>query len=155
MRYMLVLTYDEAAAMARPPEPAVFEEMGRFNAAMVDAGVLLAGEGLAPSAQGAMVTFPDASGTSDAGGPGAAGSTVSDGPFTEARELIGGFWILAVASLADAVGWARRAPFRAGEHIQIRRIFEPEDFAGVAPDAVLEQEAELRARTGEAQRDPT
>ena len=78
-RYMLILRYDEAVAMATPPDPAVFEEMGRFNTAMVDAGVLLAGEGLAPSSQGAVVTFPDGGGD---------GPTVSDGPFTEARELI-------------------------------------------------------------------
>ena len=140
-RYMLVLKYDEAAAMATPPDPAIFEEMGRFNAAMVDAGVLLAGEGLAPSSQGAVVTFPDGGGEEP---------SVSDGPFTEARELVGGFWILAVDSLEDAVSWARRAPFRAGERVEVRRITEAEDFEGVAPPEVLEQEADLRAR---AQRD--
>ena len=136
-RYMLVLTYDEAVAMATPPDPAVFEEMGRFNTAMVDAGVLLAGEGLAPSAQGAVVTFPD--GDDDA-------PTVSDGPFSEARELIGGFWILTVESLDEAVSWARRAPFRTGERIEVRRVTEAEDFEGIAPEGVLEQEAELRQR---------
>ena len=138
-RYMLVLKYDEAVAMATPPDPAVFEEMGRFNTAMVDAGVLLAGEGLAPSAQGAVVTFPD--GEADGEGP-----TVSDGPFSEARELIGGFWILKVASLDEAVSWARRAPFRTGERIEVRRVTEAEDFEGIAPEGVLEQEAELRER---------
>ena len=136
-RYMLVLKYDEAVAMATPPDPAVFEEMGRFNAAMVDAGVLLAGEGLAPSAQGAVVTFPD--GESDE-------PMVSDGPFSEARELIGGFWILKVDSLDEAVSWARRAPFRTGERIEVRRVTEAEDFEGIAPEGVLEQEAELRER---------
>ena len=136
-RYMLVLKYDEAVAMATPPDPAVFEEMGRFNAAMVDAGVLLAGEGLAPSAQGAVVTFPDGEGD---------GPTVSDGPFSEARELIGGFWILKVDSLDEAVSWARRAPFRTGERIEVRRVTEAEDFEGIAPEGVLEQEAELRER---------
>ncbi len=138
-RYMLVLKYDEAVAMATPPDPAVFEEMGRFNTAMVDAGVLLAGEGLAPSAQGAVVTFPD--GEADGEGP-----TVSDGPFSEARELIGGFWILKVASLDEAVSWARRAPFRTGERIEVRRVTEAEDFEGIAPEGVLEQEAQLRER---------
>jgi hypothetical protein len=137
MRYMLVLKYDEAVAMATPPDPAIFEEMGRFNTAMVDAGVLLAGEGLAPSSQGAVVTFPDSGGD---------GPTVSDGPFTEARELIGGFWILKVDSLDDAVSWARRAPFRTGERIEVRRVTEAEDFEGIAPEGVLEQEKELRER---------
>lgn len=139
-RYMLVLKYDEAVALATPPDPAMFEEMGRFNAAMVDAGVLLAGEGLAPSSQGAVLTFPEGDGD---------GPTVSDGPFTEARELIGGFWILKVDSLEEAVSWARRAPFRTGERIEVRRVTEAEDFEGVAPEGVLEQEAELRERAAQ------
>lgn len=136
-RYMLVLKYDEAVAMATPPDAAMFEEMGRFNTAMVDAGVLLAGEGLAPSSQGAVVTFPDGGGD---------GATVTDGPFTEARELIGGFWILKVDSLDEAVSWARKAPFRAGEQVEVRRVTEAEDFEGIAPEGVLEQEKELRER---------
>jgi hypothetical protein len=123
--------------MATPPDPAVFEEMGRFNTAMVDAGVLLAGEGLTPSAQGAVVAF-------DGEEP-----TVSDGPFTEAKELVGGFWILQVDSLDEALSWARRAPFRNGERLEVRRVSEAEDFEGIAPPEVLEQEAELRARTSQ------
>ncbi|MEJ2870130.1 YciI family protein [Actinomycetospora sp. OC33-EN08] len=140
MRFMLVLTYDEAAAAAKTPDPAIFEEMGRFNQAMVDAGVLLAGEGLAPSAQGAIVAYGDAEGGA------AEEPTVTDGPFTEIKELIGGFWILRVDSLADAVSWARRAPFRDGERVQIRRVLDPEDFEGVAPDEVMEAESEMRSR---------
>ena len=134
MRFMLLLKYDEAAAMATPPDPAMFEEMGRFNTAMVDAGVLLAGEGLTPSSQGAAVTF-------DGEEP-----TVSDGPFTEAKELVGGFWILKVDSLAEALSWAKRAPFRSGERLEVRRVAEAEDFEGVAPQEVLDAEEELRAR---------
>jgi hypothetical protein len=134
MRYMLILQYDEAAARATPPDPAVFEEMAAFNTAMVDAGVLLTGEGLAPSDQGAVVAFE------------ADGATVADGPFTEAKELIGGFWILQVASREEAVGWARRAPFRGGERIQVRRITEAADFEAVAPEGVLENEERLRGR---------
>ena len=137
MRYMLLLTYDEAAQAATPPDPAMFEEMGRFNTAMVDAGVMLAGEGLTPTAQGAAVTF-------DGDEP-----TVSDGPFTESKEVVGGFWILQVDSLAEALSWARRAPFRHGERLEVRRVSEPEDFEGIAPPEVMEQEAELRARTAE------
>lgn len=142
MRFMLVLTYDEAAAAGRPPEPAMFEEMGRFNQAMVDAGVLLAGEGLAPSSQGAIVAFGEGEGEEP---------TVSDGPFTEIKELIGGFWILRVDSLEEAVGWARRAPFHQGERVQVRRVFDPEDFAGVAPDEVMEAEERMRAQVAEQQ----
>jgi len=134
MRFMLLLKYDENAQKDTPPDPAMFEEMGRFNTAMVDAGVLLAGEGLAPSSQGAAVTF-------DGEEP-----TVSDGPFTEAKELVGGFWILKVDSLAEALSWAKRAPFRSGERLEVRRVAEAEDFEGVAPQEVLDAEEELRAR---------
>jgi hypothetical protein len=134
VRFMLLLKYDEAAAMSTPPDPAMFEEMGAFNTAMVDAGVLLAGEGLAPSSQGAAVTF-------DGEEP-----TVSDGPFTEAKELVGGFWILKVDSLEEALSWAKRAPFRGGERLEVRRVTEAEDFEGLAPQEVLDAEEELRAR---------
>ncbi|GAA4784802.1 YciI family protein [Actinomycetospora chlora] len=137
MRFMLLLKYDEAAQAATPPDPAMFEEMGRFNTAMVDAGVLLAGEGLMPSAQGSVVAF-------DGEEP-----TVSDGPFTEAKELVGGFWILKVDSLQEAVSWARRAPFRHGERLEVRRVSEPEDFEDIAPPEVMEQEEQLRARAAE------
>jgi hypothetical protein len=131
---MLLLKYDENAQKDTPPDPAIFEEMGRFNTAMVDAGVLLAGEGLAPSSQGAAVTF-------DGEEP-----TVSDGPFTEAKELVGGFWILKVDSLEEALSWAKRAPFRGGERLEVRRVTEAEDFEGLAPQEVLDAEEELRAR---------
>jgi hypothetical protein len=134
MRFMLLLKYDENAQKDTPPDPAMFEEMGRFNTAMVDAGVLLAGEGLAPSSQGAAVTF-------DGEEP-----TVSDGPFTEAKELVGGFWILKVDSLEEALSWAKRAPFRGGERLEVRRVTEAEDFEGLAPQEVLDAEEELRAR---------
>lgn len=137
MRFMLLLKYDEAAQAETPPDPAVFEEMGRFNTAMVDAGVLLAGEGLLPSAKGALVAF-------DSEEP-----TVTDGPFAEAKELVGGFWILQVDSLEDAVSWARRAPFRQGERIEVRKVAEAEDFEGIAPQEVLDAEEELRARQAE------
>ncbi|MDD7964813.1 YciI family protein [Actinomycetospora lemnae] len=137
MRFMLLLKYDEAAQAETPPDPAVFEEMGRFNTAMVDAGVLLAGEGLLPSAKGALVAF-------DGEEP-----TVTDGPFAEAKELVGGFWILQVDSLEDAVSWARRAPFRQGERIEVRKVAEAEDFEGIAPQEVLDAEEELRARQAE------
>jgi len=134
---MLLLKYDEAAQSATPPDPAVFEEMGKFNTAMVDAGVLVAGEGLAPSSQGAVVAF-------DGEEP-----TVSDGPFTEAKELVGGFWILEVDSLEEAVSWARRAPFRGGERLEVGGVTEAEDFEGIAPQEVLDAEEELRARQAE------
>lgn len=139
MRFMLLLKYDEAAQADTPPDPSLFEDMAAFNTAMVDAGVLLAGEGLLPSAKGALVAF-------DGEEP-----TVTDGPFAEAKELVGGFWILRVESLEEAVSWARRAPFRDGERIEVRRVTEAEDFEGIAPPEVLEAEEELRARQAQQQ----
>lgn len=137
MRYMLLLSHDESALAAAPPDPSVFEAMGRYNTALVDAGVLLAGEGLTPSAQGVLLRFD--------GGPDDE-PTVTDGPFTEAKELVGGFWILEVASLAEAVAWARRCPLGGGASLQVRRITEAADFEGVAPQEVLDAEEVLRAR---------
>ena len=147
MRVMLLLTYDENAQPAEPPGPEVFEAMGRYNTAMVDAGILLAGEGLTPTAQGKLLTFD--------GEPGEE-PTVTDGPFSEAKEVVGGFWIIQVGSLDEAVSWARRAPLGGGSHLQVRRVSETEDFEGIAPQEVLEAEQELRARTErEAERSRT
>ena len=141
MRFMLLLQYDEAAMMAGPPpDPETFEAMGRFNTAMVDAGVLLAGEGLQPSADGVLLRFDGASGEEP---------TVTDGPFTEAKEIVGGFWILEVASRDEAVAWARRAPLAGGSTLQVRRVSEASDFADVAPPEVLDAEQALRARVAE------
>jgi hypothetical protein len=134
MRFMLLLKYDENAQKDTPPDPAIFEEMGRFNTAMVDAGVLLAGEGLAPSSQGAAVTF-------DGEEP-----TVSDGPFTEAKELVGGFAILQAGSKAEAIELGRRfmqvhADFLGPEAqltLEIRAMVDPmapEGCAAVSADS--------------------
>ena len=146
MRFMLLLQYDEAAMMAGPPpDPAIFEAMGRFNTAMVDAGVLLAGEGLRPSSEGVLLRFD--------GEPGE-DPTVSDGPFTEAKELVGGFWILDVASREEAVAWARRAPLGGGSTLQVRRVSEASDFEDVASAEVLDAEERLRARIAERTAEP-
>ena len=142
MRYMLLLKYDEAAAQGTPPDPKMFEEMGRYNTALVDAGVLLAGEGLTPSKEGVMLTFDEGD-----------EPTVTDGPFTEAKELVGGFWILEVASREEAVTWARRAPLGAGSVLEVRRVVEASDFEGIAPQEVLDAEEVLRERTAERLRE--
>jgi hypothetical protein len=113
-----------------------FVAMGKFNEELVKAGVMLAGEGLAPSSQAKMVEFA-------ADG---AGSRVIDGPFAEAKEVIGGFWIWQVSSMEEAVEWVRRAPFR-DQQIEVRKILEAADFEGKLPAQVLEDEARLRAQT--------
>jgi hypothetical protein len=138
MRYMLLLKYDEAAAQGTPPDPKMFEEMGRYNTALVDAGVLLAGEGLTPSKEGVMLTFDEGD-----------EPTVTDGPFTEAKELVGGFWILEVSSREEVIQWVRKAPFR-GEELEIRQVFEADDFGDAMTPELREQEERLRA-TAEAQ----
>jgi hypothetical protein len=113
-----------------------FEAMGKYNEELVKAGIMLAGEGLEPSSHGKLVTF-----AADGGG-----SRVIDGPFAEAKEVIGGFWIWQVSSMEEAVEWLRRAPFR-DQSVELRRILESADFAGQLPSEVMENEARLRAQT--------
>ena len=113
-----------------------FEAMGKYNEELVKAGIILAGEGLEPSKHGKLVDF-----AADGGGP-----RVIDGPFAEAKEVIGGFWIWQVSSMEEAVEWLRRAPFR-GQSVELRRILEAADFEGQLPQEVLDNEARLRSQT--------
>jgi hypothetical protein len=100
-----------------PPSREILTEMGKFNEELVKAGVMLSAEGLHSSARGVRVRF------------GGGKSTVTDGPFTETKELIAGYWLWQVKSLDEAVEWIRRSPFRKGnEEVEIRRVFEAEDF---------------------------
>lgn len=140
MRYMvLVKATRESEAGEMPESPDVFEEMNKYNEELVKAGVLLAGEGLHPSSQGARVRFDGKE------------RTVTDGPFAETKELIAGFWIFDVKSKEEAIEWARRAPMRDGEELEIRRVYEAEDFGDALPEHIKEFEAELRAKA-ESQR---
>ena len=135
MRYMMIMQADESAMPVGPPPPEVFETMGRYNAELLDAGVLLAAEGLAPSADGAVITYAD-------GEP-----LVTDGPFTEAKELVAGYWILEVASREEALAWARRCPLGGPVRLEVRRIAEMEEFADVASPEVLDAWETQRRRT--------
>ncbi len=130
MRYMIIVKTDPNTDRTAP-EPAMFEEMGRFNQSLFDAGILLAAEGLTGSEDGARVSFNKGK------------VSVKDGPFAEAKELIGGFWIVQVKSLDDAVAWARRIPFEEGE-VEVRRVAESDDFEGVMSDQGVAQEKSLR-----------
>ncbi len=114
---------------------AEFEAMGKYNEELVRAGVMLAGEGLEPSSGGKRVSF-----AADGG------ARVTDGPFAEAKEIIGGFWIWQVSSMEEAVEWLRRAPFR-DQTVDLRRIMEAPDFEGQLPQEVLDNEARLRAQS--------
>jgi len=105
------------------PEKQELLEMGKFSDELVKAGIMLAGEGLQPSSKGTRISYTGAK------------RTVRDGPFAEAKELVAGFWIWQVKSRAEALEWAKRIPFTNGEEIEIRQIFEAEDFgAELAPE---------------------
>jgi hypothetical protein len=117
------------------PDTKILTEMGKFNEELVKAGVMLAGEGLQPTSKGKRVKF--------AGGT----PTVIDGPFTESKELIAGFWLWQVKSMDEAVAWIKRAPFGGGVEIELRQVFGIEDFGDNAPPELRAQEARLRAQT--------
>ena len=114
-----------------------FAALGKYNEELLKAGIMLAGEGLAPSFEGKRVAFGEDGGT-----------RVIDGPFAEAKELVGGFWIWQVSSMEEAVEWLKRAPFK-GTSVELRRIHEAADFEGQLPQEVLDAEQRLRAQSGQ------
>ena len=116
MRFMVIVKATEESERGEMPSTAMLEEMGAYNEELVKAGVLLDGDGLRPSSYGARVRFDKD------GNP-----TVLDGPFTETKELVSGYWVFEVSSKEEAVEWARKAPFRGGE-LEIRPFSVPEDF---------------------------
>ncbi|MEV5146946.1 YciI family protein [Streptomyces sp. NPDC052727] len=124
------------------PSQEMFEQMQTYNEQLVKAGILLAGEGLKPSSAGAQVIFT------------AGETSVVDGPFTESKEIIAGYWIWEVGSLAEAVEWARRCPFDprygATQTLEIRPFFDMADFAEVVDSQTLAKSRELQQRGGEA-----
>jgi len=134
MRFMLMVRATAESENGTPPDVEIMTQMMKFNEEMVKAGVMLAGDGLQPSSKGARVRFEGNK------------RTVVDGPFSETKELIAGFWILQVRSREEALEWAKRCPphFRSGGELELRQIFEMEDF-GQVPAELVEKEAELRA----------
>jgi hypothetical protein len=134
MRVMVIIKANKDTECGVLPSEEILTEMSSFNEELVKAGVLLAAEGLHASKSGVRVKF---------GGSGK--SIVSDGPFTETKELIAGFWLWQVKSLAEAVEWIRRSPFsRGNEEVEIRRVFEAEDFGDNATPELRTQEARMR-----------
>jgi hypothetical protein len=117
MRFMMIVKSDQRSEAGVLPTQKELEDMGKYNEELVKAGVMLAGEGLQPTAKGARVRF-------SGGKP-----QVIDGPFAESKELVGGFWIIQARSKEEAIEWAKRIPFEDGE-VEIRQIFELEDFPG-------------------------
>ena len=139
MRFMVLVkaTADSEAGVL--PTEQMFAEMGRFNAELVDAGVMEAGEGLHPSAKGARVQFSGAS------------RTVVNGPFAQTRELVAGFWIWNCSSLQEAVEWVKRCPnpMPGESEIEIRQIYGAEDFGEALTPELRAQEEALRAQVAD------
>jgi hypothetical protein len=136
MRFMVMVKASKDSEAGVMPERKLLEEMGKYNDELVKAGVMLAGEGLHPSSKGARVKF---SGTK---------RTVIDGPFTEAKDLIAGFWLIQVKSKAEAIEWVKRCPnpFDGESEIEIRQIFEAEDFGAEFTPELRAQEERQRAQ---------
>ena len=137
MRFMVFVPASKESEAGALPTQEMIAEMGRYNEELVKAGVMLAGEGLRPSKDGARVRFE---------GP---KKTVIDGPFAEAKELVAGFWIWQCKSKEEAIEWLKRAPFDGGTEIELRPIFEMEDFGDNMTQELRDQE-ERHRRQGEA-----
>ena len=138
MRVMVIVKANKQSEAGVLPSAEMLTQMGKFNEELVKAGVMLAGDGLKPSSAGARVKFSGSK------------RTVVDGPFSETKELVAGYWIWQVKNLAEAIEWARRCP-NPGDtedsELELRPFFEPEDFAAVDPTgAFREQEQKLRAQ---------
>ncbi|TAM96865.1 MAG: YciI family protein [Rhodanobacteraceae bacterium] len=132
MRVMVIVKANEESESGVLPSTELLAEMGKFNEKLVEAGVMLMGEGLHASSKGARVRFEGKQ------------RTVIDGPFAEAKELVAGFWLWQVRSLDEAIEWIKRAPFDGGTEIELRPVFEMEDFGEAATPEIREHEARLR-----------
>ena len=140
MRFMILVKSDAATEGGAMPEESDLAAMNEFNERLVEAGVMLAGEGLHPSSKGARVRFDGEQ------------RTVIRGPFPESRDLVAGFWLWEVESLDVAIEWLKRAPFEAGAEGEIRQVFETEDFGDAMTPELREREDRLRARSEELSR---
>ena len=132
MRVIVVVKANKDSEAGVLPDKKMLTEMGKFNEELVKAGIMLAGEGLQPSSKGKRVQFSGSK------------RKVIDGPFAETKELIAGFWLWKVKSMDEAVDWLKRAPFGDGEEVEIRQIFEAEDFGEEFTPELREQEERLR-----------
>jgi len=140
MRVMVIVKASKESEAGQMPSEKLLTDMGKYNEELVKAGVMLAGDGLHPSARGKRVRF---SGNQ---------RTVIDGPFAETKELIAGYWLWQVKSMEDAVQWLKRAPFDGGTEIEIRPLFEAADFGKEFTPELRAQEDRLRAQIGAKQK---
>ena len=137
MRVMVIVKATEQSEAGVMPSQELLAKMGAFNEKLVEAGVMLAGDGLAASSEGKRVRFD---GTT---------RSVIDGPFAETKELIAGFWLWQVRSMDEAVEWLKRAPFEDGDVVEIRRVFEADDFGEEFTPELREQEERVWAQAAE------
>ena len=134
MRFMVIVKADKNSEAGVMPSTELLTAMGKFNEEMVKAGVMLAGEGLHPTSKGARIKYAGKE------------PTVTNGPFAVTSDLIAGFWLIQVNSRDEAVEWMKRAPFDGGAEIEIRQVFDAEDFGEALTPELREQEARLRAQ---------
>jgi hypothetical protein len=134
MRFLVLAPGSRESEAGEMPSTAELEAMRKYNEELVKAGVMLAGDGLQPTSKGARVRFNGRE------------RTVIDGPFTEAKEIVGGYWIWECASRDEAIEWLKRAPFDDDAEVEIRQVFEAEDFGAEFTPELREQEERLRAQ---------
>jgi hypothetical protein len=134
MRVMVIVKASKESEAGQMPNEKLLAAMGTFNEKLVKAGVMLAGDGLHPSSKGKRVRFSGAD------------RSIIDGPFAETKELVAGFWLWQVKSMEDAVEWLKRAPFDGGTEVEIRPVFEADDFGKEFTPELRAQEERLRAQ---------
>jgi hypothetical protein len=134
MRFMVIVKADKNSEAGVMPSTELLTAMGKFNEEMVKAGVMLAGEGLHPSSKGARIKYSGKD------------RIVASGPFGATGELVAGFWLIQVKSREEAIEWMKRAPFDGGSEIEIRQVFDAEDFGEALTPELREQEQSLRAQ---------
>ena len=140
MRFMVIVKANKESESGALPDTKALAAMGKFNEELVKAGVMLGGEGLQPSVKGVRISFGEAG-----------KKTVVDGPFAETKELVAGYWLLQTKTKEECVEWMKRAPFLPGDTIEIRQVFETDDFAASDPTGELRaNEQRLRASVGPA-----
>jgi hypothetical protein len=133
MRFMVIVKANKDSEAGIMPSTEMLTAMGKFNEELVKAGMMQAGEGLQPSSKGARIRYTGKA------------PQVIDGPFAETKELVAGFWLLTARSRDDVVSWMKRAPFNPGDEIEIRQVFEAEDFGDAMTPELRDQENRLRA----------
>jgi hypothetical protein len=136
MRFMVIVKASRDSEAGVMPDTELLAAMGRFNEELVKAGMMEAGEGLHPTSKGARIRYADGHGN------------VSHGPFALTGDLVSGFWLINAKSLEEAIAWMKRAPFGAGDEIEIRQVFSAEDFGEALTPELREQEERLRAQAG-------